>query len=87
MDTDYQYLGVAGYYISVRYSAGICEIEAQFRWHKPWTEGDAVPIRYDPANPECNDRTGIWWIRNFALLALIGTISLIAYIRFGPWGA
>jgi hypothetical protein len=78
---DFQYLGVSHYYIQVRYTANFHEVLAVFRWHRPWSEGDTLALRYDPANPECNDRTGIWIVRELLFLILIGILILIAGIH------
>jgi hypothetical protein len=76
-----QYLGVSHYYIQVRYSANAHEVLTDFRWHTPsWSEGDTLSLRYDPANPECNDRTGLWFVREVSLLVLLGVFILIAYM-------
>jgi len=79
--SEFQYLGVSHYYIQVRYSANSHEVLVVFRWHSPWGEGDTLSLRYDPANPECNDRTGIWFLRTMMLWVLIGIIFLIAGIH------
>ena len=75
--SEFQYLGVSHYCIEVRYSANGHEVLAEFRSGTPWAEGDTIPLRYDPANPECNNRTGIWLLRNFLFLILIGLLILI----------
>lgn len=74
------YLGVSNYSIQVRYLANSHEVLAEFHWSKPWCEGDTLPLRYDPANPECNDRTGIWFVRTIVLWLLIGILFLTARI-------
>jgi hypothetical protein len=82
MWADYsQYLGVSHYYIRVRYAANAREVLTEFRWSTPWGEGDTLSLRYDPANPECNDRTGIWFVRTLALWSLIGILLLIAGVQ------
>lgn len=78
------WVGAQSYYIQVRYSANGGEVLTQFRWNMPWTEGDTLPLRYDPANPECNDRTGIWLARNALLWILIGAFFLIGWL-YGWW--
>jgi hypothetical protein len=79
--SDFQYLGVSHYCIQVRYSANGQEVLAEFRSGTPWAEGDALPLRYDPANPECNNRTGTWLLRNSLLLILIGLLILTGIFR------
>jgi hypothetical protein len=82
--SDYQYLGVSHYYIQVCYSANAHEVVAEFRWGTPWGEGDTFSLRFDPANPECNDRTGIWLIRNVLFWVVFG-ILMIAGMTHNWW--
>ncbi len=77
--SDWEYLGVSHYYVQVRYSAGAHEVLAEFRWFSPWGEGDTLSLRYDPANPECNDRTGIWFACTVLVWALIGMASWMGH--------
>jgi hypothetical protein len=76
-----EYQGDSYYLIQVRYPADTQEVLAEFRWHMPLIEGDMLPLRYDPANPECNNRTGIWIARQVLFLALVGLAFLIS-MRF-----
>lgn len=80
-DHDLRYEGPSHYFIEVRYSAGSDEILSEFRWGSPLAEGDTLPLRYDPANPECTNRTGIWFVRYVLILAVLGVLGLIAWIH------
>lgn len=71
-DSDYLYMGVSHYIVQVRYSADGHEVLTEFRWGKPLAEGRNIFLRYDPANPEYNSRTGLWLIRTFLIYCLIG---------------
>jgi len=73
-----EYLGPSHYLIQVCYIANDREVLAEFRWNKPLLEGDTLSLRYDPANPECHSRSGIWIARQAFYLSLLGLIALIA---------
>jgi hypothetical protein len=51
------YLGTWCYYIRVGYVANGRQVEAEFQWGSPKEKGDTIALRYDPGNPECNNRT------------------------------
>lgn len=74
---NYLYLGVSHYCVQVRYFANGHEVHTDFYWGEPWAEGETFPLRFDPANPECNDRSGIWLFRSLLLWAAVALLILI----------
>jgi len=83
---DYEWLGVSHYYIRVCYLASDREILTEFRWSAPWAEGDTLSLRYDPANPDCNDRTGIWFLRMVLFWVVLGLIATVVILAKVDWG-